>query len=165
MRSGERSPATTRYVLNEKPASRPAECQVSNGRGSMNLSRLDLISIRLVVLCEQHGTLSAAARQANLSLSGASHRLKQFENAMGQQLFRRLGRGLVPTSAGTLAAHHGREVLLGVSRLCSALTAKDQAVHDQPPRSPGSEPKLPMTSHGCAAGCSSQGSHTPVAKA
>ena len=48
----------------------------------MNLQRLDFASIRLVVLCAESGSLSEAPRRCHLSLSGASHRLKAFEDAV-----------------------------------------------------------------------------------
>lgn len=38
----------------------------------LNLARLDLLSIRLVVLCADLGALSKAAARANLSVAGDS---------------------------------------------------------------------------------------------
>lgn len=69
----------------------------------MNINRLDLGSIRLVVLCAKSGSLSQAARHCNLSLSGASHRLKSFEEAVGQPIFQRHRRGLRLTPNGVRA--------------------------------------------------------------
>lgn len=41
----------------------------------MNLAGIDLVSLRLVVLCAETQSLSAAARCLNMSVSCASHRL------------------------------------------------------------------------------------------
>ena len=78
---------------------------------SDNLSRYELLSLRLVVLCARGGTLSAAAREANLSLSGASHRLTAFEKTLGKRLFQRGYRGLQLTAAGMVAVEHSEHIL------------------------------------------------------
>src|SRR5438132_64055 len=41
---------------------------MSNGASRYNLARFDLVSIRLVVDCVQHGSLSAAAREGRADL-------------------------------------------------------------------------------------------------
>ena len=68
------------------------------------LARFDLVSLRLVVLCAELGSLSAAARCAHLSVSGASSRLSRLEQTFGTALFRR-ARGLMPRTALTLINH------------------------------------------------------------
>lgn len=78
---------------------------------SDNLARYELVSLKLVVLCAKSGTLSAAARKANLSVSGASHRLTEFEKTLGKRLFRRRYRGLEPTAAGWVVVTHGEAIL------------------------------------------------------
>ncbi|MDB5844713.1 MAG: LysR family transcriptional regulator, partial [Polaromonas sp.] len=65
-----------------------------------NLARFDLVSIRLAVDCAQTGSLTAAARGAHLALGAASRRLRELEDALGEPLFERHARGLVPTAAG-----------------------------------------------------------------
>lgn len=83
----------------------------------MNLNRLDLASIRLVVLCARSGSLSAAARDCHLSLSGASHRLKSFEEVMGHTIFLRHRRGLKLTPSGQQIVYCGEQLLSWVERL------------------------------------------------
>lgn len=87
-------------------------CSPRARRRALNLARIELVSLRLAVLCMETGSLSAAAREAHLSLSGASHRLSSLEDAFGTRLFERHPRGLRATRAGELVASHGR-LLLG----------------------------------------------------
>lgn len=80
-------------------------------RDTVNLARIDLASIRLVVLCVETGSLSAAARLAHLSVSGASHKLSFLEESLGAKLFERHRRGLRPTPGGQMVANNGRLML------------------------------------------------------
>lgn len=83
----------------------------------MNIHRLDLASIRLIVVCAQSGSLSQAARHCHLSLSGASHRLRSFEDAVGQPIFQRHRRGLRVTPAGQQIVYCGEQMLAWFERL------------------------------------------------
>jgi DNA-binding transcriptional LysR family regulator len=76
-----------------------------------NLARLDLLSIRLVLLCAQYGSLSDAAPHANLSLTGASHRLAALEGRLGIKLFDRGPRGLRPTASGSTFLNYARPLV------------------------------------------------------
>lgn len=78
-----------------------------------NLARFDLVSLRLVVLCAELGSLSAAARSGHLSVSGASSRLSRLEEAFGTALFRRHWRGLAPTKEGEIVAAQA-DLMLGL---------------------------------------------------
>jgi DNA-binding transcriptional LysR family regulator len=91
----------------------------------MNLAKLDLISIRLVVLCEQMGSLSMAAQEANMSKSRASHRLASLESKLGMQLFVRDHRGLHITDAGSMVAGRGRSILHEIKQLSQQLKSFD----------------------------------------
>jgi len=86
-----------------------------------NLARFDLVSIRLVVDCVQQGSLSAAARTSHLALAAASRRLRELEDAVGEPLFERHGRGLLPTSAGRVFARHALEMLQSLEQIGSEL--------------------------------------------
>jgi DNA-binding transcriptional LysR family regulator len=88
----------------------------------MNLAYLDLVSIRLAVFGAEDGSLSAAARRAQLSLSRASYRLSALEHGVGLRLFERSSHGLVPTRAGQILAIHGKELLDQVTRLSTELS-------------------------------------------
>ena len=60
----------------------------------------DLPDLRLVAAIADSGSLTRAAAQVHLAPSSASHRLTQFEAALGVPLFARHARGLTPTAAG-----------------------------------------------------------------
>lgn len=82
-----------------------------------NLARLDLVSIRLVVLCADEGSLAAAAKRAHLSKSNASHRLATLEASVGQPVFLRTHKGVRTTPAGALLVAHGRAILGRIEQL------------------------------------------------
>lgn len=86
-----------------------------------NLARFDLVSIRLAVYCQETGSLSSAARRANMSLSRASQRLTALETALGKRLFKRHCQGLAPTPEGLLLATYGRSLLKTVESLSREL--------------------------------------------
>lgn len=101
-----------------------------------NLQRLDLASIRLVVLCAECGSLSEAARRSHLSISGASHRLKAFEDALGFEVFLRHRRGLRLTDRGAHAVYCSTQLLSWVYNLRTGL-ACDVAAASRPARHGG----------------------------
>ena len=83
----------------------------------MNLARFDLVSIRLAVACAQTGSLTAAARTAHLALAAASRRIRELEAALGDTLFERHARGLLPTAAGRVFVRHGLTLLQTMEQL------------------------------------------------
>lgn len=93
-----------------------------------NLARFDLISIRLVVDSVHHGSLSAAARGSHLALAAASRRVRELEDAIGEPLFERHGRGLRPTPAGQVFARHGLALLQSLDQLAGELADLRQGV-------------------------------------
>ncbi len=93
-----------------------------------NLATFDLISIRLVVGCIQHGSLSAAARHAHLAVTAASRRIRDLENAVGEPLFVRHSRGLLPTPAGRVLMRHAVNLLQSLEQLNSELSDLRQGV-------------------------------------
>ena len=94
---------------------------MSPGAPRYNLARFDLVSIRLVVDCVQHGSLSAAARESHLALAAASRRIRELEDAVGEPLFERHGRGLLPTAAGRVFARHAVGLLQAMEQMGSEL--------------------------------------------
>ena len=88
---------------------------------SYNLARFDLVSIRLAVTCAQAGSLTAAARDSHLALAAASRRIKELESALGDTLFERRARGLLPTPAGRVFVKHGLTLLQTMDRLGAEL--------------------------------------------
>ncbi|HSV36219.1 MAG TPA: LysR family transcriptional regulator [Ramlibacter sp.] len=99
-------------ISNERLARLLRSCHALQGRrGTVNLARIDLAAIRLVVLCAETGSLSAAARLAHLSVSGASHKISFLEESLGAKLFERHRRGLRATRGGQMVASNGRLML------------------------------------------------------
>jgi DNA-binding transcriptional LysR family regulator len=78
---------------------------------NINLARLHPTSIRLVILCAENGSLSAASRLARFTVSAASQRLSGLEQSLGAKLFIRDARGLQLTVAGEHFVRHGKAVL------------------------------------------------------
>ena len=93
-----------------------------------NLARFDFVSIRLAVACAQTGSLTSAARDCNLVLPAASRRLRELEAALGDTLFERHSRGLVPTAAGRAFVRHGLALLQEVENLVGELADIRQGV-------------------------------------
>jgi DNA-binding transcriptional LysR family regulator len=89
---------------------------------SYNLARFDLVSIRLAVACVQTGSLTAAAHDSNLALAAASRRIRELESALGDTLFERHPRGLLPTPAGRVFAKHGLNLLQTMDQLGGELS-------------------------------------------
>lgn len=86
------------------------------------LSRIDLVSIRVLVDCVQLGSLSAAAEQAHVVLPAASRRIKELERVAGEALFERPGRTLQATAAGRVFYRHAVGILQSIELLGTELT-------------------------------------------
>ena len=93
-----------------------------------NLARFDFVSLRLAVACAQTGSLTSAARDCNLVLPAASRRLRELEHALGDTLFERHSRGLVPTAAGRAFVRHGLALLQQMDNLVAELADLRQGV-------------------------------------
>lgn len=93
-----------------------------------NLARFDFVSIRLAVACAQSGSLTSAARVCNLVLPAASRRIRELESALGDTLFERHSRGLVPTAAGRVFMRHGLALLQEMDNLVAELADVRQGV-------------------------------------
>lgn len=93
-----------------------------------NLARFDLVSIRLAVACAQTGSLTAAARASHLALAAASRRIRELENALGEALFERHARGLLPTAAGRIFVRHGLSLLQTMEQLGTELADLQQGI-------------------------------------
>jgi molybdate transport repressor ModE-like protein len=101
---------------------------VSTAAPRYNLARFDLVSIRLVADCVQHGSVSAAARESHLALAAASRRIRELEDAVGEPLFERHGRGVRPTAAGRVFARHAVTLLQSVEQMGSELADLRQGI-------------------------------------
>ncbi|MBD8042723.1 LysR family transcriptional regulator [Arthrobacter sp. Sa2BUA2] len=78
---------------------------------------LQLPALRLLVGIGEHGSLSAAARNAGMAQSNATRSLKTLERRLGYPLVTRSTRGSTLTREGALTAEWAREVLDAVERL------------------------------------------------
>jgi len=58
----------------------------------------------------REGSIAAACRKLLLSPATISAQLRELENALGEKLFRRVGRNLAPTEFGRLAARYADEI-------------------------------------------------------
>ena len=93
-----------------------------------NLARFDLVSIRLVVACAQHGSLTVAAQEAHLALAAVSRRIRELEGAVGESLFERHARGVRPTAAGRVFVKHGLALLQALEQMGGELADLRQGV-------------------------------------
>jgi DNA-binding transcriptional LysR family regulator len=94
---------------------------------NINIARLDLVSMRLAVLCAESGSLSAAAKRAHCSISAGSQRLSALESTLGRHLFVRDHRGLQLTEAGVLFVRHARVILDQLQALGEQVACLDSA--------------------------------------
>lgn len=101
----------------------PSQRSVGFPMRGMNLARVDLVSIRLVVLCAEFGSLSSAARRANMSVAAASRRLASLEDSVKTLLFERDHRGLQVTVAGAVFVGHAQTLLQVLYRLDDQLVS------------------------------------------
>ncbi|TWG88480.1 DNA-binding transcriptional LysR family regulator [Cupriavidus gilardii J11] len=75
------------------------------------LRHLDLTTLQLLLSVDREGTLTRAARQEAMTVSAASKRLYDLEQAMGTSLFVRKSNGMEPTATGRSMLGHIRRIL------------------------------------------------------
>ena len=79
--------------------------------------RYDLIDLRLFVAIADAGNISRGGAACFLAPSSASLRIKQLEETLGTQLFRREARGVSLTSAGQVMLQHCRACLAELEQM------------------------------------------------
>lgn len=84
----------------------------------MNLRELEYLTA-----IAKHGTISRAAEALYISQPTLSIFLRKLEERVGTPLFERIGKGLVPTYAGTLYLNFAQEVLYREQQLQNELSA------------------------------------------
>src|ERR1044072_10057059 len=62
----------------------------------------------------EQGSLTAAAEQLGYAQPSISEQIRNLERSLGIQLFRRVGRGVVPTTAADTLRPHAARVLAAV---------------------------------------------------
>ncbi|CAN5173577.1 LysR substrate-binding domain-containing protein [soil metagenome] len=77
----------------------------------MSSLNLDIDILRTLVLAERLGGFGRAAEQVGRSQSAVSQQLRRLEDQVGEPLFRKSGRGLVPTAAGEVLLSYARRIL------------------------------------------------------
>lgn len=88
---------------------------------TMNLSRFDLVTLRLFVAAVDSGSLTAGAEQLGLSLAAASKRIAELESHVGTPLLERSKRGVVPSAAGAALLPHAAELVARLAQLALAM--------------------------------------------
>ncbi len=73
--------------------------------------RFDLTDLRLFLAIVDAGSITHGAAEIGLSLPAASERLRDMETAGEVALLNRGRRGITPTEAGEMLAHHARTIL------------------------------------------------------
>ena len=91
------------------------------------MAQLNLHHLRLFRAVAHDGTLTAAARQLNLSPSALSTQLKALEASLGHDLFERRGRGLYLTEAGRIALDHADSIFQTADDLSATLAGAGRA--------------------------------------
>jgi DNA-binding transcriptional LysR family regulator len=87
----------------------------------INLSRFDLVSLRLFVAVVDAGSLTAGAERFGISLAAASKRIAELEQHCGVALLQRTQRGVTATSDGLTLHRHAIEVVARLEQLAQAV--------------------------------------------
>ena len=87
-----------------------------------------LREFELFLRAAESGSLSAAARQLDLTPAAASAAIKRIEGELGTPVFIRSTRSLRLTSAGELFLHHCREGLASIATACDEIRTANQTV-------------------------------------
>jgi DNA-binding transcriptional LysR family regulator len=87
----------------------------------INLSRIDLVSLRLFVAVVDAGSLTAGADRFGISLAAASKRIAELEQHCGLALLQRGQRGVVVTPGGQTLHRHAIEVIARLEQLALAV--------------------------------------------
>lgn len=89
---------------------------------------IDPVSLQLFVAVCEEGNIARAALRESLVASALSKRIAALEADMGVPLLTRRRRGVEPTPAGQALLSRAREVLAGMDRMRSELSAYGQGV-------------------------------------
>lgn len=84
---------------------------------NFDVSDVNIKGLRLLARIAELGSLSAAAAEAGISQSSASHSLERLRELTGSKLFVRVGRGIEPTAELTNALPRIRRIIADVEGL------------------------------------------------
>lgn len=88
---------------------------------TINLSRFDLVTLRLFIGIVRAGSLTGGAELASISVPAASKRIAELEAHVGSALLVRSKRGVVPTAAGQTLFRHAVDVVANLEQLALAM--------------------------------------------
>jgi DNA-binding transcriptional LysR family regulator len=77
----------------------------------MDRTSLDIDILRTLVTAQSLGGFNRAAQRIGRSQSAVSQQVSRLEDRLGKQIFRKEGRGLVPTEAGDMLLAYARRIL------------------------------------------------------
>lgn len=77
----------------------------------MELTNLDIDILRTLVAAQNLGGFNRAAQRVGRSQSAVSQQIRRLEERLGKEIFRKEGRGLVPTEAGQIVLSYARRIL------------------------------------------------------
>ena len=83
---------------------------------------MDLHKLEYFLAVRDHGSINAAAAQMGVAQPTISQALRGLEREFGIELFHRIGRGMVPTSAGHALAGPARRLLRDVAATASSVS-------------------------------------------
>ncbi|WP_148616187.1 LysR family transcriptional regulator [Nocardioides rubriscoriae] len=82
---------------------------------------LSLHQLRCFLATYEHGSLTAAAEELGYAQPSVSEQVRALEKSLGVQLFRRVGRGVVPTTVADTLRPHAEKVLASVEEAREAV--------------------------------------------
>ena len=91
--------------------------------GPLHRGRLKTRHIVLLVHLDEQRSVLKAAKACHMTQPGASKLLSELEDSLGVQLFRRLPRGVEPTSYGEVMMRHARSALAEMDRAQEEIAA------------------------------------------
>lgn len=91
---------------------------------------MDVHHLRYFLAVVDHGSVSGAAAGLGVTQPTISQAIRTLEADLGALLFHRIGRGMVPTSAGEALVGSARRVLRGISSARGVLPGPDGTCGD-----------------------------------
>ncbi len=85
---------------------------------------LSLHQLRCFLATYEHGSLTAAAEHLGYAQPSVSEQIRALEKSLGVQLFRRIGRGVVPTPTADTLRPHAERTLASAEEARNAVTAE-----------------------------------------
>ncbi|CAN5907998.1 LysR family transcriptional regulator [soil metagenome] len=89
--------------------------------GHVNVEQINFHHLRYFWAVAKEGNLTRTAARLRVAQSALSSQIQQLEQQLGNSLFRRAGRRLVLTEAGTIAFAYAEEIFAAGSQLVSTL--------------------------------------------